>query len=545
LSRVEIGTWNADIGGIPYQANRELRRYVIGAEGGFGAADDTWSWDLTFTRNESLIWQHLYIPINAQYREALDAVAGPNGEPICRSTLTNPGNACVPYNILGVGTASAGALAYVNGEAWLDQTVAQDILDGAIHGEPFSTWAGPAAIAAGFTHRKEQGSGDSDAVSKINGYWAGNYKAINGSYKVTEVFAEAAIPLAEDGRWAKSFDLNAAVRRTDYSESGAVTTWKIGATYEPSEAVKLRATRSRDIRAGNLADLFQPGQTLTSTFSDPYFADRRSYTIFYTTLGNRSIKPEIGDTLDVGFVLQPRMLPRFTAAVDYWDIELKDAIATLGTSTVVNECLTGATNLCQYVHRDSAGLITNIDLVPVNLAEQNARGVDLEAAYRFDLGNADLSLRALHTRFLESSSFSGIQGAAWSDNLGVGTPDSRSLVSATYTRAKFSATLAARSMSDRVVSNNNIECTSGCPTSTTLNPTIEDNHVDGYTYLDFGARYDFTDQVQGYLSIVNLLNEDPAIIANGQGIGSQQRNLNETFYDLFGRVYRLGVRINF
>lgn len=95
------------------------------------------------------------------------------------------------------------------------------------------------------------------------------------------------------------------------------------------------------------------------------------------------------------------------------------------------------------------------------------------------------------------------------------------------------------------MSNNYIECTSGCPASTTLNPTIEDNDVDGYTYLDLGARFEFTDQVEGYVSITNLLNEDPAIIANGQGIGSQQRNLNETFYDLFGRIYRLGVRINF
>jgi outer membrane receptor protein involved in Fe transport len=545
LTRVEIGTWNKDIGGLPYYADRTLKRYVVGAEGDFNALGREWTWDLTFTQNVSQIWQHLYIPNNAKYREALDAVMGPNGAPICRSTVTDPGNGCVPFNILGVGTASPGALGYVNGEAWLDQEVTQDIVDANISGAPLSTWAGPVLMAAGFTHRREEGSGDSDAVSKTNGYWAGNYKAINGSYEVTEGYAEVAVPLAADAPFAKSLDLNGAVRWTNYSTSGDVTTWKIGATWSPIEDITFRTTRSRDIRAGNLADLFQPGQTLTATFSDPYFADRRSYTIFYTRLGNVDIKPEIGDTVDVGVVVEPRFVPGFTASADYWDIALEDAIATLSNATLVNECLTGATELCQYVHRDADGYITNLDLVPVNLAEQNARGVDVEASYRFDLGPGEVSLRALYTRYLEASSNTGIQGAQWSDDLGVGTPDWRSLVSATYELDKFSATLSARSMSDRVFSNNNIECTSGCPASTTLHPTIEDNDVEGYTYLDFGAKYDVTDTLQAYVSITNLMNEDPAIIANGQGIGSQQRNLNETFYDLLGRQFRVGVRFEF
>lgn len=545
LTSFEIGSWNSDIGGIPYQANRKLYRYVVGLDGGFDALGSRWQWDVNWTRNVSDIWQHLTIPVNANYRRALDAVMGPNGVPVCRSTLTDPGNGCVPYNILGTGTASPGALDYVNGEAWLDMRIKQDIFSGTLSGEPFSTWAGPVSIAAGFEHRRERASGNSDELSKVNSYWAGNFKAINGGYKVTEGFLEVAVPLAKDVPFAHALDLNAAVRGTDYSSSGYVTTWKVGATWAPVEDIKFRVTRSRDIRAGNLSELFQPGQTLTSTFADPYFEDRRSYAIFYTAVGNPSIKPEKADTINLGVVVQPRFLPGFTASADLWDIKLKDAIASLGVGTLVNECLTGSTATCQYIKRNAEGYITDVTLVPINLAQQQVRGIDLEAGYRIPVGGGLLSLRALATRFLRDKSLSGIVGARWNDNLGVGTPKWRYMLTAAYDVGPLGLSLTGRGMGDRVISNNYIECTSGCPTSTTANTTIDNNHVDGYFYLDAGASYKFGANIQAFVSVANLFDKDPAIIPNGMGIGSQQRNLNETFYDLLGRTFRAGVRFNF
>ncbi len=59
----------------------------------------------------------------------------------------------------------------------------------------------------------------------------------------------------------QELDLNAAVRATDYSTSGYVTTWKGGLTWRPIEDLRFRFTRSRDIRAPNLGELFTAGQT--------------------------------------------------------------------------------------------------------------------------------------------------------------------------------------------------------------------------------------------------------------------------------------------
>ena len=99
----------------------------------------------------------------------------------------------------------------------------------------------------------------------MNGWQTGNRKSSAGSYNVKEIYGEAAIPLAADQSWADALDLNLAARYTDYSSSGGVTTWKAGATWDINEQLRLRATRSRDIRAGNLAELFTPVSTATTS----------------------------------------------------------------------------------------------------------------------------------------------------------------------------------------------------------------------------------------------------------------------------------------
>jgi iron complex outermembrane receptor protein len=553
LASLTVGSWNEAIGGLPYQADRDLYRYVLGANGDFGAFGSQWRWDAYWNRNVSDFKQTLYIPINANYTRALDAVMGPNGVPVCRSTLTDPTNGCVPLNLLGTGVASAGALNYVNGTAWLDNTITQDTYAASVSGEPFSTWAGPVLVALGVEHRREASKGQSDALSKTNSYWAGNYKPIIGSYDVTEGFLEVAAPLATDTAWARSLEINGAVRGTDYSSSGFVTTWKIGATYAPIEDIKFRATRSRDIRAGNLADLFQPGQTLTSTVADP-FRNNQSYTIFYTAIGNTEIRPEKGDTLDLGVIVQPRFLPGFTASVDYWEIKLRDAIATLSPSVLLNQCFGGDTTVCPFIIRDQAGLVSNVIQKPINLAEQTVSGIDMEASYRFNLadvaqglGDGAVVIRGLATRYLDNTSFSGIVGAVPIKSLGgaSGTPYWRYLISATYTDGPLTGSLTARGLSDGLLGTNYFECTSNCPPSVGGITTIDNNHVDGYVYFDLAASYKIRPEIELFGAVSNVANKDPAVVPNATGIGSQQLGVSQLYYDVIGRSFRAGVRFVF
>ena len=80
-----------------------------------------------------------------------------------------------------------------------------------------------------------------------------------------EAYLEAVVPLG------LGLEFNGAVRATDYSTSGYVTTWRAGATWQPIEDIRFRVTRSRDIRAPNLNELFQAGTANTDSVSNPFF----------------------------------------------------------------------------------------------------------------------------------------------------------------------------------------------------------------------------------------------------------------------------------
>ncbi len=85
-----------------------------------------------------------------------------------------------------------------------------------------------------------------------------------------------------------------------------------------------------------------------------------------------------------------------------------------------------------------------------------------------------------------------------------------------------------------------VKCQTGCPVSTGNNPTINYNHMAGAFYVDVGGSYNITDQMQAYFKIDNLMDRDP--------VASPQTNTgldtNPALYDIIGRTYRVGVRVN-
>src|SRR5262249_12814356 len=144
----------------------------------------------------------------------------------------------------------------VTGYATKDQEVTQRNVAFGVTGEPFSSWAGPVSIATGVEWRREGVVGTADPISRQNGFLTGNWAAVKGHYNVGEVYLETLVPLAKALPWVAGLDLNAAVRATDYSLAGNVTTWRVGLDYRMTDELRFRATRSRDIRAPNLDELF-------------------------------------------------------------------------------------------------------------------------------------------------------------------------------------------------------------------------------------------------------------------------------------------------
>src|SRR5690606_27651844 len=113
-----------------------------------------------------------------------------------------------------------------------------------ISGSPFSTWAGEVKLAVGAEYRREFTEMTADEDSALSRWRSINSQPFTGEFNVKEGYAEVVVPLASGSRFAENLELNGAIRYTDYSLSGGVTTWKLGANYSPIPDLRFRATVS-------------------------------------------------------------------------------------------------------------------------------------------------------------------------------------------------------------------------------------------------------------------------------------------------------------
>lgn len=538
VSSFRYGYSTFDLGRPENEATRETYRAVLGLEGKvFG----DWNWNAYYQYGQTDTRSVLYNTTNtARFAEAIDAVRDATGRIVCRSTLTAPGNGCVPLNIFGYGVADPAAIAYVKGTASQSLSLKQNVAAVSISGEPFNLWAGPVSVAAGAEYRKEEVSGTGDAISAVNGFYTGNFKGTNGSYDVKEAFAEIVVPLAENMPFLRSLEFNAAGRYTDYSTSGGVETWKLGLTWKPIDDLRLRGVRSRDIRAANLGELFAAGQTGAQDILDPANG-LTSIRTTRLTIGNLDLSPEKADTTSVGVVYSPSWLPQFNASFDYYSIKLKDAIATLGAQELVDRCFRGEQALCQNVVRDGAGNITQIIAQPVNVAQLNTRGFDIEGSFRQPLGDiasglgGTMTLRVLASHIARRTTINGgVKTEAAGQNTG-DAPKWRWFATLGYDDEKVSGLVTLRTISAGVYDN---VWRSGVD--------IDDNRIKGAAYVDLAGVYRFqtgaTKQLELFAKVENLFDKDPPVVA---AIGAASLQTNPVLYDVVGRAYRVGVRFRY
>jgi outer membrane receptor protein involved in Fe transport len=491
--------------------------------------------------------EHLYA--------AADAVTDPaTGSPVCRVTLTNPSlyPGCVPINLFGQGAPSKAAAAYVLGTSSYITKLHQDVVSASVRGEPFSTWAGPVALGGGAEYRREAVDQTSDAVSQqinsatdlpglpatlaggLGGWILTNAQPVAGSYNIKEAFFETLVPLAKDLPGARALDLNAAVRYADYSTSGGVTSWKAGLSWKPIADLRIRATRSRDIRAPNIAELYAGSLEGQSAIFDRQ-NNNASTPVITNQIGNPNLKPEIADTFTGGFIYQPSWLTGFSATVDYYNIDLKGAVSSLTAQQTVDECAAGAPRACANIQRNGAGTITRIDLPNLNLDALKTSGVDFELSYRTPVPFGNLHLRSIAS-FVDafitevpgapSINYAGEVGRSpnprWSGN-----------VNATYEAGPFRAFLQ-----ERVIGPGKLDVTK------ITGVTIDNNNVEAIYYTDLTLGYAMGEKAnyQAFLTINNLFNRDPPIAPNGSLIFFPT---NTALYDVVGRYFTVGLKGKF
>jgi outer membrane receptor protein involved in Fe transport len=311
----------------------------------------------------------------------------------------------------------------------------------------------------------------------------------------------------------------------------STTTWKLGLTWQLMESLRIRGTRSRDIRAPNVSELYGPNTTGFGILNDPARGGLQTNPVVLSG-ANAHLVPEVADTWTAGFVVQPAAdgwLGRMQMSVDYYDIDLKNAIGNLGAQTIATRCFQGAAEFCSLITRDANGVITQISDVLLNVNEQITRGVDLELAYRQPMGhfgNTDFRLLANYVANLITIDSAGaIDRAGQTGQRGGTIPGIPR-----YTLDGF------------------INWADGAfigpdqPGYSITNPaSSNNNHVKSALYLDLVAQYEFSGRGSQsaftvYAGVDNLTNVDPPRVPGANGTG------NSVLFDPVGRMWKVGVR---
>lgn len=550
---------------------------VAGFDGNIGEFD----WEVAYQHSKSQQDTRLINNTdNLRAAAALDAVdegffrtGVRNGNIVCRVTLTNPGlyPGCVPINIFGPTSETPEALNYILTTTRFVVDTSLDTFNAQIAGPIFELPAGEVAVALSGEYRKLSYQVDGIDPNPVPAsaclglrYNCGpttlRYQSnVRGSrtpvsQDVKEAAAEIAVPLLRDVPAIQELDFSGAVRWTDYSNSGVVYTWKAGLEWAPFDGLRVRATRSRDIRAPNLVDLYAPRNVNPSGQTDLLTGIVGQIPVI--TDSNPNLKPEIGNTLTVGLVLQPEFLPRFTLAVDYYNIKITGAISNLQgqNNTVQTICINtqGADPLCSLIQRPlawtnttAANFPTAFFNRPINANLVTTQGVDVELSYSFDIGPGTLSLRSIANYQPELNTTQVALGGTPENVMGADENPKLKVTSFIgYRAGAFSIDLRHRWWSSEYYDVNQIVTNSPNVPPLIFRNLEGKDRVPSYQTFNLTVGYDINEEMNVYFGVTNLFDKQPTPIgriggpAGVPGLFGGFRNGEDTL----GRFFSLGFR---
>lgn len=568
-----VGKRNVEGGNRQDDLRHTSFRGVIGAR---GLINEDWSFDI-FANYGSVTFNQLYkndLSTTAITR-ALNVVADPDsGDAVCQSVLDGSDPNCVPYNIFTTGGVTPAALAYISlplvskGETVTKQIsgyVAGDLTDYGIR-MPGTSYG--ASVVLGLEHREERLEFDPDQAFRTGdgAGQGGPTAAVSGEYDVDEFFTELNLPLLEDSVIANQLNLELAYRYSDYSTGQSTNTYKYAADWEINEQIRVRASYQRAVRAGNVRDLFRP-QTLglfnmnedpcaganplysfeqcerTGVTAAQYgnIADNPAGQYNSITGGNPDLRPEESDTVSVGVILAPDFLPGLDFALDYFTIDVNDAISNVPERFILDQCAqTGAQEFCSLINRSpTRGTLwigsDNIVATDINIGYFETSGVDFDLSYKLALeqwGGLKFSLIGTYLTKWDQKSTPDAPvieclGHWDRSSCGAPTPKLRQNVRVSWeTPWDANVTATWRYFGETEELNNG--------------PTT----LSAQSYLDISASWQVMDNTRLRFGINNLLDKEPPIVPNTpSGIGN-----GNTFpgpFDAMGRYLFAGVNMAF
>ena len=227
---------------------------------------------------------------------------------------------------------------------------------------------------------------------------------------VKEAFGEIEIPIVRDRPLLNELTLSGAVRVSDYNTSaGTVWTYNGAVYYAPIHDLRFRANYSRSVRAPTQSDLFSAQSQNFNFISDPcdvlfinagpnraancaaagvpagFVNDpARNFSLAVLEGGNPALKVETSTSYTVGAIIEPHWIPGLSITVDYYNIKVRNLIATLSAQTIINSCYNSPSGInnpfCAEVFRNPDHTFANPATLagPINFQKQITRGIDVD-----------------------------------------------------------------------------------------------------------------------------------------------------------------------
>lgn len=469
---------------------------------------------------------------------------------------------CVPFNIMGAGNMSREAQKYVMTPVWGESFVEQDFAEIVLTGDAFDLPAGRVSFAAGLTWRRQSfgetlhpeevdrlGPPQNAPEIGIQGFsprWFASQATlwqftvlptIAGRYAVWEWFAETKLPIFEQG--VRRLDTSFALRSSDYSRGSKIESWKIGIDFQVVDALRLRATQSRDAREATFAERFD-ASVCGVPVRDPEF-DGTVFQIVGICGGNPNLRPELADTRVIGAVLQPPGLDGLSVSADWYDIQVHDAVGALGVQRIVDECYGGVRFLCDQIVRDPiTNTISTVYDYYLNVDRSKVEGIDFELAYDatpnfFPRRSERVDVRLL-AGYVKERSDTPLGGNALDVAGSLLTPDLTAVATVRYHIDRFGVQLQQRYIAETLRDAAWVE-----------GVDVDDNTVSSGNFTNLRLTYDGETSTGGAwraaLDVANLFDRPPPIVPSVSYHGGRQ--VVDSAYDRFGRRYMLSFNIGF
>ncbi len=485
-------------------------------------------------------------------------------------------------NIFGVNTLNQACGTAVSRTGIITSTVEQTQFVGTISGtmENFKfPWAeSGVGLAFGVEYREEFAKFNPDSVlgPDVRGFNAA--LPTQGRYDVYEAFMETRIPVVEGVAGIEELAINGAYRYSDYSTTavGGVHTFSVGAEWVPVEGLRFRGQFQRAARAPNIAELFAsftngfPGAqdpcsggsngsfvaanatnclafgVPASAVGQPFQLSGQIEALFG---GNPNLFQETADTLTIGAVWQPSSIDGLVLQVDYYDVTIDNAISAVPLQLLLDRCyVAGDTTTCNNffgpgTRNPSTGAFGAPNLASIgglNIASLNAKGIDVQMNYGFDLGNIGSVSMIYYGNYTLESSFQvdpttpaiDCEGL-FAGNCGEPTPTYKHTMQTSLVSGPLTTSVRWRLIGG-------VDADPSTPATSSLSDLSDD--IGMFNYVDVTMQYAVNENLSLTAGVQNILGKDAPLLGSTV---NEQANTWPATYATLGRQLFVGASVRF